>query len=527
MAMVHDASRRGERLLTSAEMGEADRRTIEELGLPGVVLMENAGAAAVEVLQARVPEWRNRLVVILAGAGNNGGDGFVIGRRLLQAGGRVMVILLGQGSGLRGDARLHHDVFVKSGGVVRELRSQENLSAQLVQPLANCAVVVDAIFGTGLTRPVEGAAAAVIRLVAESGKPVLAVDLPSGVCADTGRILGCALPANWTVTFAAAKRGHWLHPGAGLRGELTVVPIGIPRGYLEIPEHAVGLNGVEDLEIPRRALVAHKGDCGRLLVVAGGMGMEGAAILVAQGAARVGAGLIQIATAGSIQPVVTAGMVEAMTLPLPEEDDFGEDGLVTLRNNRFQPDVVAVGPGMGDTTRTRHLVEGLIDWGELPLILDADALNVLAGQWERIRQWTGSRRGALMLTPHPGEMARLLGVNVAKVQQDRLGTAQRAAREWNVWLVLKGAGTVIAAPDGRAWINPTGNPGLAAGGSGDLLTGMIAGLCAQKWSIESAIRAGVWLHGAAADACAAEQGMAGMVASDLLPHVRRLRNRLD
>ncbi|MBF0628083.1 MAG: NAD(P)H-hydrate dehydratase [Magnetococcales bacterium] len=513
------------RLLTSAQMREADRRTIEELGVPGCVLMENAGAAATERLQARLPEWRTRMVLILAGSGNNGGDGFVMARRLLQAGGQVTVVLLGRGESLRGDARIHYLVWVRSGGLVRELLALEHVFSVLHPLLTQCAVVVDAIFGTGLTRPVEGVAAEVIHRVVASGKPVLAVDLPSGVCADTGRILGCALPARWTVTFAAEKLGHRLYPGAGLCGELLVAPIGIPDEFLTIPEHRVGLNLPTDLVIPKRSPEAHKGNFGRLLIVAGSLGMEGAAILAAQGAARVGAGLVTVATPDRIQPVVTAGCCEAMTLALPESAT-GTEAFDLLAKSRFQPELLAIGPGLGETTWSDALLTALLGWRDLPMVLDADALNLLAGQGSRIRQLARSRRAPLLLTPHPGEMARLLGVEVAAIRADRLGSAQRAAEEWGVWVVLKGAGTIIAAPDGRAWINPTGNPGLAAGGSGDLLTGMIAGLWSQGWSVESAVRAGVWLHGAAADACAAEGGMAGLLASDLLPQVRRLRDGL-
>ncbi|MEO5346893.1 MAG: NAD(P)H-hydrate dehydratase [Magnetococcus sp. YQC-9] len=524
--MASDLERTGSnRLLTSAQMREADRRTIESLGLPGVVLMENAGAAACEILRARVPEWRSRVVVILAGAGNNGGDGFVMARRLLQAGSRVVVLLLGRGAELKGDARTHHGVFVGLGGVVRELVGGVDVAGVLHPLLLHCSVVVDAIFGTGLTRPVEGIAAELIRLVTRSGKPVLAVDIPSGVCADTGRIWGCALPACWTVTFAAQKRGHRLHPGAALCGELFVVPIGIPESFLAIPEHDVALNDTQDLVIPKRSPDAHKGDCGRLLIVAGSVGMEGAAILVAQGAARVGAGLITVATPAAVQPVITAGLTEAMTLPLPLKAS-GEPLLERITAGRFQPDVLAIGPGLGESESTWELVTALMTWKELPTLLDADALNILAGQGERIRQWAIGRRAPLILTPHPGEMARLWGMGVAEVQGDRLAIARRTARDWGVWVVLKGAGSIIAAPDGRAWINATGNPGLAAGGSGDLLTGIIAGLLAQNWPVESAVRAGVWLHGAAADACAAEQGMVGMLAGDLIGQVRRLRNGL-
>ncbi|NGZ07377.1 MAG: NAD(P)H-hydrate dehydratase [Magnetococcales bacterium] len=513
------------RLLTSAQMRAADHRTIEELGLPGMVLMENAGAAVTSFLQERLPEWRSRSVLVVAGCGNNGGDGFVIARRLHQAKGRVTVALLGNPAMLHGDALTHYQILTRTGCVIEPLGSVEEVSRRLEFLLHHCLLVVDAIFGTGLTRPVGGLAAEAIRRINAHGKPVLAVDLPSGVCADTGRVLGCAIQARWTVTFAAEKRGHRLYPGAGLRGELMVAPIGIPDDYLTIPQHTVALNLPHDLPIPKCPVEAHKGDCGRLLIVAGSSGMEGAAILVAHGAARVGAGLLLVATPASAQPVVTAGIIEAMTVALPGGTQ-ADEALEAITTTRFQPDLIAIGPGLRETPWSRDLLTRLIQGRDLPVILDADALNLLAGQGDKIRHWSSTRRAPLILTPHPGEMARLMKMPIAEVQLDRLSVAMRMAKEWGVWLVLKGAGTVIAAPDGRAWINATGNPGLAAGGSGDLLTGMIAGLLAQGWPVESAVRGGVWLHGAAADASAAEQGMAGLVASDLLPYIRRLRDTM-
>ncbi|MBF0429245.1 MAG: NAD(P)H-hydrate dehydratase [Magnetococcales bacterium] len=508
-------------LLTSAQMREADRRTIEEMGLPGIVLMENAGAGATALLQARLPEWKQRPILILAGCGNNGGDGFVMARRLLQAGGKVTVLLFGLSESLRGDARIHYQVFFNLGGKVHEITDPETQCHTLDPLLTQCGVVVDAIFGTGLTRPVTGLIADALRKVAQSGLPVLAVDLPSGVCADTGQVLGYALPANWTVTFATEKIGHRSHPGAALCGEITVIDIGIPHTLIEIPQHTVFLNQIDDLVIPTRALDAHKGDCGRLLILAGSPGMEGAAILTAQGALRTGPGLITVATPVYCQPVITSGVVEAMTLAL----SMDKPALQSILASRFHPQVIAMGPGLGVTPWSRALVDDILNHFDLPMVLDADALNILADQRESLTQRTKNRHSPLIFTPHPGEMARLLGITIQDLQKDRLNSARNSATTWGVWVVLKGALTVIAAPNGRVWINPTGNPGMAAGGSGDLLTGIIAGFLAQGWTTESAVRMGVWLHGAAGDAAAQSLGMVGMVASDLLPFIHRLRNQ--
>lgn len=516
------------KLLTSAQMRAVDHRTITELGLPGIVLMENAGAGATGILQTHLPDWQQQLVLILAGCGNNGGDGFVMARRLMQAGGRVVVLLFGHAQTLQGDARTNHQIFLKLGGHIREITDADSL-APLDPILAHCGVVVDALFGTGLTRPITDHIATALQTVAKSGKPVLAVDLPSGVCADTGRILGYALPAQWTVTFAAEKIGHRLYPGANLCGQISVIPIGIPKSYLTSPQHKIALNLLEDVTIPPRRPDAHKGHCGRLLILAGSVGMEGAAILTALGALRTGPGLVTVATCAAAQAVISAGVREAMTLTLPNNKQathLGAGALEAILTSGVHPQVIAMGPGLGTNHWNVSLVCDLIEKTDLPVLLDADALNALAGKGERIQQMSMQRNAPIILTPHPGEMARLIQKTVAQVEADRLKIAQESAVMWGVWLVLKGANSLIAAPDGRVWINTTGNSGLASGGSGDILTGIIAGLLAQGWSPHSAVRAGVWLHGAAADAVAQESGPAGMIASDLLPHIRRLRNQL-
>ncbi|MBF0461798.1 MAG: NAD(P)H-hydrate dehydratase [Magnetococcales bacterium] len=515
------------KLLDSGQMRAADRRTMEELGLPGVVLMENAGAGVVSLLQQRLPDWRKQTVLVLTGQGNNGGDGFVVARRLLQAGVAVSVFMLGRCDGLRGDALTHFRVFEGCGGLVRE-RSIAADWQQFDRLLEEADVVVDAVFGTGLTRPVEERMAHLFGLVNRSGKPVLAVDLPSGVSADTGQILGVALQARWTVTFAAEKIGHRTYPGAAWCGEVVVVPIGIPDRFIQIPEHAIARNLPADLAIPLRQADGHKGSFGHLLIWAGSVGKEGAAVLTALGALRTGPGLVTVATPQAARSGVVAKVTEAMTLPLPD-DGTEASVLAALHASAVQPDALAIGPGLGrDAWLDGALIELLQQW-DVPTVLDADGLNLVARRRHVIAKLSQGRHAPLILTPHPGEFSRLLAgaVSAAAIQADRLHYARQVAQAWQVWLVLKGAGTVIAAPDGRAWINDTGNTGLAAGGSGDLLTGVIAGLLTQGWSAESAVRAGVWLHGRAADLVAQEGGEAGLLASDLLPHVRRLRNSLS
>ncbi|MBF0589809.1 MAG: NAD(P)H-hydrate dehydratase [Magnetococcales bacterium] len=516
------------KLLTSAEMRQADRRTIDELGLPGIVLMENAGAGVVRTLTEKMPNLGQRRVMVLAGGGNNGGDGFMVARSFLLAGGRSMVVLFGRGGELKGDAKTNHDIYQKLGGRIIEIAGEGDL-ADFRRWMAHSAVVVDAVFGTGLTRPVTGHMAQVFEMVNQWSIPVMAVDIPSGVNADNGQALGAAIKADWTVTFAAEKIGHRMHPGAALCGEVHCVPIGIPSDYIEQTNHKVSRNLPDDLALPERSSTAHKGTFGHLMAVAGSVGKSGAAVLTALGGHRVGAGLVTVASPASVQGLIAAQLIESMTYPLPDDvagNELGVGAAEALRASGVTPTATVVGPGLGVGDGARELVATLAAFCKTPLVLDADALNVLSMARERMVELFETADAPRVLTPHPGEMARLLDRAAAAIQGDRLEYAREAANGWGVWLVLKGAGTVIAAPDGRAWINDTGNAGLAAGGSGDLLTGMIGGFLAQGAAVEMAVRAAVWLHGAAADAVAEERGAAGMVATDLLDEVQRMRNNL-
>lgn len=503
------------KLLTSAQMRQADRRTIEELGLPGAVLMENAGQGVVRTIRHHYGTARR--ILVLAGRGNNGGDGFVVARHLMQQGLLVRVLLLGREEGLKGDAALNHQIYRRLGGWLQEVVEESSLHALLV----HSEVVVDALFGTGLSKPLGGVAAAMVHQVNGCNRPVVAVDLPSGVCADTGQVLGVAVQAHHTVTFGAEKIAHRTWPGAGLCGRITLVDIGIPHAFLDLAEHQVARNLPGDLAIPPRRRDGHKGVFGHTLVVAGSIGKAGAAILSARGAQATGAGLVTVACPATVQPQVASQLTEAMTWPLPEQA-----GWITPLREAFQGiGSLAVGPGLGQEPSLTRTVAELLQAFDVPAVVDADGLNALARDPERLRQVAGTRLAPLVITPHPGEMARLLAASVAQVQQDRLATALECARLWRVWVVLKGAATVIASPQGEAWINDNGNSGLAAGGSGDLLTGVMAGLLAQGWFMASAVRGAVWLHGAAADRAARKHGAAGLLASELPRHVRKLRNQ--
>jgi ADP-dependent NAD(P)H-hydrate dehydratase / NAD(P)H-hydrate epimerase len=507
-------------VVSAAEMRALDRWTIEH-GTPGPVLMERAGEGAARVLRARWPR-PGGPAVICCGKGNNGGDGFVVARHLRRARLGAEVWLVGRGDDIRGDAA---EMLRQWKGHVTAVETAGQLDA-LRPRLARAGLVVDALLGTGLNAPVEGVLAAVIETINQAARPVLAIDIPSGLSSDTGRPMGSAVRATVTATFAFPKLGQVVYPGAELCGQLEVVDIGIPADA--IASVAPRMRLLEAAEVgrmlPRRARDAHKGTFGHVLVVAGSRGKTGAALLASTAVARVGAGLTTLAAAGSLLPVLEGRAREIMSEPLPD----GPDGTAALGDGgvleRLLADRAAVvcGPGLGQAEGTRALVAHVVRHARAPLVLDADGLNLVAGT-TILRE----RPAPTVVTPHPGEMARLVGSSTGAVQADRVATARRFAAEHGVVTVLKGARTVIATPEGDVAISPTGNPGMASGGMGDVLSGIIGGLLAQGLDAASAAALGVFAHGAAADAVAARRGEVGLLAGDLLDELQPTIARLQ
>jgi NAD(P)H-hydrate epimerase len=507
-------------VVTAAEMRAMDRWTIDH-GTPGTVLMERAGAGATRVLRAR---WRKPggPVVVCCGKGNNGGDGFVVARHLRNARIGAEVWLAGRRDDVRGDAA---EMLARWRGAVTTIESPGQVEA-LQRRLARAGVVVDALLGTGLNAPVEGTLAAVIDAINTAARPVLAIDIPSGLSADSGQVLGTAVRADTTATFAFPKLGQVFHPGAGLCGPLDVIDIGIPPEAVAAVQPRVRLLEAAQVgrSLPRRAQDAHKGSFGHVLVVAGSRGKTGAALLSAEGAARAGAGLTTLAVAGTLLPVVEGRVREVMSEPLPD----GADGTAALGDGTAVDrllagrTVVVCGPGLGQSDDARALVHHLVRHVRVPLVLDADGLNAIAGTTV-----LRDRPAPTVVTPHPGEMARLLGSSTADVQTDRLAAARRFAAEHGAVTVLKGARTVIVGPEGAGAICPTGNPGMASGGMGDVLAGIVGGLLAQRLEPFVAACFGVFAHGAAADAVVAGRGTVGLLAGDLLaelpPTIARLQ----
>ncbi len=482
-------------LYTAQQVRDLDRRAIDELGIPGYELMTRAGHASLNALKALWPAARS--ICVLCGPGNNGGDGYVIARVAQAQGLRTSVVALADPKALQGDARLAFEEFAAAGGRC-EPWAPHALDAD---------VIVDAIFGTGLAREVTGIAADVIGAVNASRRPVLAVDIPSGLDADTGAVLGDAVRANVTVTFIGRKLGFYLGHGQDLTGHLVFDDLGVPQETYRGVPCAAGLieQSIVATALPRRSRAAHKGLHGHVLVIGGGPGMPGAARLAGEAALRAGAGLVTVATHPSNLGAL-AGRPELMCVSAA--------GPADLAAALERATVLALGPGLGQSPWAREMHAHALAAGK-PTIVDADALNLLAGSNLRRDDW--------VLTPHPGEAARLLDVTTAKVQQDRLAAAASLQRRYGGTAVLKGAGTIVQAKDDAPALCDRGNPGMAVAGMGDVLTGVIAGIAAQCGDLGLAARAGVFVHAQAGD-LATRNGERGMLAGDVLERVRACVN---
>ena len=513
-------------VFTGDEMRRLDERAIESLGIPGATLMEHAGRGAAEAILAWLAEAkrpvRGRRVAIVCGKGGNGGDGFVAARWLKRRGVRCDVLLLGAPGAVRGDAAGKLRELEKAG-----LRPTVVTDAAALAPvIARADLVVDALLGTGARAMPDGLMTAAITAINASGRPVLALDVPSGLPADGSAPGGAVVRADATVTFAGLKRGLVVPPGCDLAGRVSVVDIGVP-----VAEVGRGITTfvLEPADVAKhfapRERTAHKGTYGHLLVVAGSVGKTGAAALSADGALRSGAGLVTVATPASQQPIVAGLLVEAMTAPLPEgaSGHLGGGAFSVVSELAGTRDAIAIGPGLGLDPQVQEVVRRLVAEARAPMVVDADALTALVGHLEVLRMAAGPR----CLTPHPGELARLLGTEIAEVQRDRIGVARAFATTHRVHLVLKGAVSVMAAPDGSVRLNPTGNPGMASGGTGDVLTGITGAFLARGLAPADALASAVYVHGLAGDVAAERVGQESLIARDViaaLPEAfRRLR----
>jgi NAD(P)H-hydrate epimerase len=505
------------RVLNAAQMREADRRTIEEIGIPSLVLMENAGRQVVAAMEAVHGDLQEHSVAVLCGRGNNGGDGFVVARTLLQRGVDVSVFVIGSVADVRGDARTNLEILGRVGLTAVEVADSQAWELHFSE-VSECTLIVDAMFGTGLNAPLTGLLETVVADVNQSGIPVVAIDLPSGLSADSHEPIGDSIVAGTTITLAAPKLSLVLPPAETRAGDIVIADIGIPMEVIESvdgPRVELLTRGSMRGLVPPREADTHKGDYGRVTIVAGSLGKTGAAHLAATGALRSGAGLLTVATPSRCLPIVAAMAPEYMTLPLDDNPDgLDPDGVDELLS--AAQDVVAIGPGLGQGSGTRAFVHAVVDRATVPLVVDADGLNAFTGQPDLL---AGRNERDVIITPHPGEMARLVGMTTEEVQANRLEVARTFATTHRVYVVLKGHRTLIATPDGSVFINPTGNPGMATGGTGDVLCGMIAGWLAQLLDAEAACKVAVYLHGMAGDLAQADEGEVSMTASDLAAHI--------
>jgi len=497
--MITRMSKLPHKLYRAAQVRELDRIAIEEFSIPGIELMTRAGEAAFAALRARWPEARH--IAVICGAGNNGGDGFVVARLAHVAGFNVSLSLLAAAESLKGDAKRAYDAMVSAGVAPIEL---------FPSSLGDVDVVVDALLGTGLDREVQGEWSDAIVAMNAAAAPVLAVDIPSGLNADSGAVMGVAVCAAVTISFIALKQGMLTAAGPDHCGEILFDGLAVPQAVYEkvMPAaHRIDPRQFSTM-LPRRARSTHKGDCGHVLVVGGAAGMSGAARMAGEAALRSGAGLVSIATAPQHAAHINLTRPELMVHAIDRGD--------ALHPLLQKADVVAVGPGLGTSQWGMAMLDVVLSC-DVPLVVDADALNLLAIELHMRDDW--------VMTPHPGEAARLLNVSSDEVQTDRFFAADAMQGKYGGVVVLKGCGSLVVDRDGVTSLCDAGNPGMAGGGMGDLLTGVIAALIAQGLDLADAARFGVWLHATAADRAAAHQGERGLLASDLMPHLRQLVNR--
>lgn len=518
------------KLPNAAEMRGLDHSAINDYHIPGIVLMENAGLGTVRMMEKELGSPSNSFALIFVGPGNNGGDGLVIGRHLHQRGCKPIFFFLADPDTLTGDAAANM-------AIVRKLRlpfhvidttSRAQTLPVLYKQFMNqgnpCYVIVDAIFGTGLTRPVTDQFAEAIRFINHSdsvhGIPVIAVDIPSGMDSDNGKILGTCIRANYTATYGCPKPGHVLHNGPEFAGKISVIDIGIPPEALQrarITTELLDKNSAGAMVSPlKRVDNAHKGTHGHLAVLAGSTGKTGAAILAVKGALRAGAGLVSLFSPMDLNPVYETLLIEAMTIPLANSTSIHSiKDIDHIKHNLDGKKALVIGPGIGTGPATTELILELYEMLKLPMVVDADALNILANNRQKLPVPAGPR----IFSPHPGEMARLLGNSIDTIKENRVNAAREACRIYSSGrkdcvMILKGAGTIVTSSAGITYINTSGNPGMATGGMGDVLTGIIGALLCQNLDVEKAAAAGVFLHGMAGDRLYKQSGF-GYTASEL------------
>lgn len=509
------------RVVTNAEMKKIDQYAIKKMGIPSAVLMENAGRGCVDVLE-RYSDLDGLRTLIICGKGNNGGDGFVIGRHLQNRGAEVKIILLGRGNELKGDALINYKL-AKGAGLDITQTTRFSIAERIFQ-IFNPEAIVDAIFGTGFQGTPKGIYARVIELINTRDAFVLAVDIPSGVNGDDGQFEKTCVIADATATMCLPKRGSYLFPGRAFCGELHTIDIGIPytkisRGFPQVlePEDIAGL-------LPYRPPDGNKGTFGHVLVIAGARGFSGAAAMAAHSALRMGCGMVRLAAPMGIMDVLEAKLLEVVKIPLEQTalETISVQASATVEPWLQSSQAIVIGPGLTTHPETAEFVRRVLPKITKPVVIDADAINIVSqdpGILSKVK-------APMIMTPHPGELARLIKATPAAINRRRIDLCTKWAKEFNCIMVLKGAPTIVSTPDNETYINPTGNSGLASAGSGDVLVGMIAGLLGQQAALSDAANAGVFLHGLCADLAMTETNEYSLLAGDLIDYIPKAINHL-
>ncbi len=499
-------------------MNELDNITINKFRIPGIVLMENAALKVVEEIFKTLGQLEDKNILVFAGKGNNGGDAFAVARHLYNGGARVTVYVLAEQQSIKGDAKINYDVLLQMGVKMTEVGAGYQVELP-EKELQGADLVIDGLLGTGLKGEVAGIYREIIEVINRSGKKVIAIDIPSGIDGERGKVCGAGVRAYKTVTFQLPKTGQVIHPGCEYTGELVVAGIGIPDKAveeIEIKGHVITGQMAGRL-VPPRYGNSNKGDYGRIMVLSGSRGMTGAGCLCAEAALRTGAGLVYLCVPSTLSSIYEVSQKEAVTIGLED----GNAGVLTkaaipgILKRMEKMKAAVVGPGLSTEGDAAEIIGSILENSGIPLILDADALNAVSKDVNLLK----ALKTTAVLTPHPGEMARLAGISIEEVQDNRIELASEFAAKYGVVLVLKGSRTVVAMPDGTIWINTTGNSGMATAGAGDALAGIIAGLAGQGAAPQDAAVAGVYLHGAAGDLAARDKGEYGMIAGDIVKNI--------
>ncbi|MBR2743385.1 MAG: NAD(P)H-hydrate dehydratase [Clostridia bacterium] len=509
-------------VVTRAQMRKIEGDVMLSGRLSGFDLMQNAAAGVLnQIMEHFDSDVRTKQIVVFCGSGNNGGDGYVIAYMLWERGAKITVVSVSDPAGLSGDAKRAYELYCLTGMGTYTVSEIDNKFPK------NCVCIVDAVFGTGLNKPLAGDHLRAVEIINSSPAYTVAVDLPSGINADSGQIMGGCVRADLTVTFAFKKPCHVTYPCINMMGRLVICDIGIKRSDVDAASIRIYETDdkLVDKIIPARKKNTNKGDYGRLIMIAGSKGMAGAAMLAARAAARSGAGLVTAAIPESIYPILASNVPEAVTMPLSQSESgsiskAASDKLI----ERFKTQTAAlIGCGMGNSEDTRELVRTAVRNSGVPVIIDADGLNALSGDLSILQ----NKSSEIILTPHPKEFSRLTGLSVEEVEADRIKNALEFAKKYGVTVVLKGARTVVASSDGVVYVNSTGNPGMATAGSGDVLAGIIASFCAQGIKPLAAAVAGVFIHGRAGDIAASLLGEYALIASDIIGNLPRALIKYD